>query len=108
MYDCMGIKVKKIFGDKLVKEVRNFNIVIENKVGERGGWDVENECIVWVSSEAENEEDYIVYFTKKKIQISSSNKFDKDYHENLDKWSEKLIARAYHFVKERTAQPSKL
>lgn len=42
MYDCMGIKVKKIFGDKLVKEVRNFNIVIENKVGERGGWDVEN------------------------------------------------------------------
>lgn len=42
MYDCMGIKVKNIFGDKLVKEVRNFNIVIENKVGERGGWDVEN------------------------------------------------------------------
>ena len=41
MYDCMGIKVKKIFGDLVVKEVKNFNIVIENS-GERGGWDVEN------------------------------------------------------------------
>ena len=61
-----------------------------------------------MSSDSENEEDYIIYFTKKIIQISSSNKFNKNYHADLEKWSQQLIARAYHFVKERTVKPYKL
>lgn len=47
----------------------------------------------------DDQEDFVVYVTNKKIHIGSRNKFSEQDNQTVDKLKEKLFSRAYHFLK---------
>ncbi len=40
-----------------------------------------------------------MYFTKKKVQISSKNRMPGYLTENKDKVKDKILSKAYHYIK---------
>lgn len=76
----------------MCRQVENFNVTLHGNFYESHpikGVNNSNkeDIILWVSSELEGEEDYVIYITKDRIQISSKNRESKDYNKNIPKTS---------------------